>query len=347
MNKVLRVNMHTATVTTEVLKDEYRLLGNRGLVDKVLTDEVDPRCDPLGEENKLVFALGLLAGTGFPTGNRISVGAKSPLTGGIKEANSGGNLGSVLARQGIMMIIVEGCPAEGRWYMLHIDAKGEARLVDAADYMGQGTYAVVERLRATHGEKAAIALIGGAGERGYHNSTIQVTDDATGHPSRALARGGIGAVMGSKHLKAIVVDWADERAPIEYADRKRFMNATKAYLTVLGRNQATGGALGLIGTMAGITITGKNGALPVKNFSGERCGIIGSIGSEAFLKTIMRRGGKTGLACQPGCPIRCSNIYNDSQGHYLTSGFEYETIALVGANCDIADLDAIARIERT
>ncbi|MDA8141640.1 MAG: aldehyde ferredoxin oxidoreductase [Desulfobacteraceae bacterium] len=346
MKKLLRVDMNMATAVVEDLPDKYRLLGNRGLVAKVLNEEVDPTCDPLGTNNKLVFALGLLAGTGFPTGNRLSVGVKSPLTGGIKEANSGGNIGSQLAHHGIQLIIVENQPNPSGLFLLHIPAEGTPRLLKADHYAGIGTYALVENLKHQFGDKIAVACIGPAGERRYKNSTIQVTDYSTGHPSRAMARGGIGAVMGSKGLKAIVVDRPKHKTEVQYADKDKFAKAMKAYLEVLHRNAVTSTALPMFGTMVGMAVTAKTGALPVKNFSGERCGILEEIGAHKFHQNINRRGGKTGLACQPGCPIRCSNIYNDKQGNYLTSGFEYETVALLGANCNIADLDIIAQMER-
>ena len=344
MKKVLRINMTTGTVAWETLKDDYKLFGNRGLVAKVLTDEVDPTCDPLGAENKLVFALGMLAGTGFPTANRISVGTKSPLTKGIKESNAGGNIGAILARQGIKMIIVEGKPESGM-YILNITADGEANLVKADEYKGLGTYDLVSKMKADHGDKIAVACIGGAGERGYSNSTIQVTDFATGHPSRSLARGGVGSVMGSKGLKAIVIEPAKNKAEIEYADKEKFMKALRAYLEVLDRNAAMR-ALKKFGTMLGMAITGKTGALPVKNFSGQRCEILEEIGVTKFAQTLNKRGAKYEIPCQPGCPISCHNTWVDKDGNYVTSGFEYETIALIGSNCDIKDLDLIADIER-
>ena len=345
MNNVLRIDMTSKTIATETLKEDYRLFGNRGLADKVLIDEVDPTCDPLGEENKLVFALGLLAGTGFPTANRISVGTKSPLTKGIKEANSGGNIGSILARHGIKLIIVEGKPKDGTLHILNIRADGNAELVNADEYKGMGSYDLVDRMKAIHGDKIAVACIGGAGERGYANSTIQVTDFATGHPSRAMARGGVGSVMGAKGLKAIVIEPATKKAEVDYADKEKFTKALRAYLQVLDRNFAMA-SMNKFGTMVGMAVTGKSGALPVKNFSGQRCEILEDIGVTKFYQTINRREAKYQIPCQPGCPIKCHNTWNDKDGNYVTSGLEYETVALIGSNCDIRDLDLIARIER-
>lgn len=346
MEKMIRIDMQRAIATVEPLPEHYRTLGNRGLVAKVLNEEVNPACDPLGPENKLVFALGLLAGTGFPTGNRLSVGCKSPLTGGIKEANSGGNIGSLLSRHAIKLIIVEGAPGNGGTYLLTIDAEGQPGLAQADHCAGLRTYELVSRLKADYGDKIAVACIGPAGERRYANATIQTTDHATGHPCRAMARGGVGAVMGAKGLKAIVVVPARKRAEIDYAHKERFSRAMRAYAEVIDRNQVTSRALRLFGTMVGMAVTGKTGALPVKNFSGERSPILNDIGAHKFHQNIYQRGGKTGLACQPGCPIRCSNLYNDEEGNFLTSGFEYETVAMIGSNCMIADLDIIARIER-
>ena len=147
MENFVRVNMSNGTVAQDTLPDKYRTFGNRGLVAKVLTEEVEPACDPLAEGNKLVFALGMLAGTGFPTGNRLSVGAKSPLTGGIKEANSGGNIGTLLARHAIKLIIVEGKPSGKGAYVLWIQADGQPKLIKADDYTGLGAYALVEKLK--------------------------------------------------------------------------------------------------------------------------------------------------------------------------------------------------------
>ncbi|OPL13546.1 MAG: hypothetical protein AVO39_10460 [delta proteobacterium MLS_D] len=346
MKKVLRINMTERTVAWETLKDDHVLLGNRGLTAKVLSEEVNPACDPLGEDNKLVFSLGLLAGTPFPTANRLSVGTKSPLTKGIKESNSGGNIATFLSRHGIKLVIVEGKPSEKSLFILRIDANGNAELVQAGEYAGMGAYELTKKVKSIYGDDSAVACIGPAGERGYSNSTIQVTDYSTGHPNRALGRGGVGAVMGSRGLKAIVIERASKKAEIAYADRAKFTRGTRDFTNVLSRNRATATAMRLFGTMVGMAVTGKSGALPVRNFSGERCTILDKIGATKFQQNISQRGGSSSLPCQPGCPIKCSNIYNDGNGNYLTAAFEYETVAMIGSNCDIADLDVIAKIER-
>ena len=347
MQKILRINMNTGSVVLEDLTENYTLLGGRGLVAKVLTDEaVNPTCDPLGKENKLVFALGLFAGTGFPTGDHISVGAKSPLTGGIKTVESGGTIGTRLVEHGIKLVIVEGTPKDETMAILCIPAKGEPFLKKADDCANMGAYAVVKKLKKDYSDQVAIACIGPGGERKYPNATIQVTDLATGKPSRTLARGGIGAVMGSKGLKAIVVEEAEEKSKIEYADKDRFTNAKNAFLSAIERNDVTSRLMNKFGTMMEMAVVSKTGGLPYKNFSGGLCPILDDIGANRFHQNINRRDGKAGLACQVDCPVKCSNVYNDKDGNYLTSGFDYETVAMLGANCNISDLDTIARIDR-
>src|SRR3972149_12292532 len=129
MSKIIRVNTKTGKVTTEDLKKDYQFFGNRGLVAKVLTDEVNPKCDPLGKENKLILSTGVLSGTTLPTGHRLSVGGKSPLTKTIKEANVGGTVAHMLAGHGVRMIIVEDIPSGNDWRILVIDKDGQAKLL--------------------------------------------------------------------------------------------------------------------------------------------------------------------------------------------------------------------------
>lgn len=338
--------MNTGTVSLEDLPENYAFFGGRGLVAKVLTDEkVNPSCDALGEENKLVFALGLFAGTGFPAGDHLFAGAKSPLTGGIKSVESGGTLGSYLAEHGIKLIVVEGAPADDSLSVLCIPSSGNPYL-QKTEAGGMGAYDSVSKLREDFGESAAVACIGPAGEKKYPTATIQVTDYATGKPSRTLARGGIGAVMGSKGLKAIVVDRPEKKVEINYASPERFTGAKNAFIYAIQRNDVTSRLMTRFGTMMEMAIVSKTGGLPYKNFSGQLCPILDEIGANKFHQNINRRDGQAGLGCQSDCPVKCSNVYNDKDGNYLTSGLDYETVAMVGANCTIKDLDAVARMDR-
>lgn len=347
MNKILRVNTTRGTLKTEELKKGSQYFGGRGLVAKVMTDEVDPKSDPLGPDNKLIIATGIFAGTPISTGARLSVGGKSPLTGGIKEANVGGTAGYHLAGHGIKMIVLEGAPAAGKWKLLRIDASGQAQLVPGDEYAGQNNYALVEHLKAKFGNGAAIISIGNAGERGYKNSTVQVTDATSGHPSRAAARGGLGAVMGSKKIKAIVIEPPASRAAFPYVDKSKFDAANKKLIDATLAEGSFARGFTTIGTINTVGMTGYTGMLPVRNYSGQYFGVdrLQKIDGNAFLAKLKENGGKNGVPCQPGCIVRCSNVYNDKKGKYLTSGLEYETVGLLGSNCDIDDLDWIAQAD--
>jgi aldehyde:ferredoxin oxidoreductase len=162
--KLLRVNLTTKSIDTREVPEEYAGLGGRALTSSLINSEVPAACDPLGLENKLVFAPGYLSGTPLINTSRLSIGAKSPLTGGIKESNVGGTVAAALANLGITALIVEGQAAEGAYYFLKIDAGGEASLLDAREVKGMRTYALVEMLTATYGEKCSITCIGPAGD---------------------------------------------------------------------------------------------------------------------------------------------------------------------------------------
>jgi aldehyde:ferredoxin oxidoreductase len=346
MSKVLRVDTTKGTVKSEEFQNQS--LGGRGLIAKVMTDEVDPECDPLGPDNKLILAGGLFSGTTLATGHRLSVGGKSPLTGGIKEANVGGTAGYMMAGHGIKMIILEGAPLSSKWKILKIDAAGQPQLVAADDYVGLNNYALVDKVKAKYGKNVAVVSIGNAGERGYKNSSVQVTDATTGHPSRAAARGGLGAVMGSKKIKAVVIEPPTQRAAFPYVDKAKFDAANKKLVDATLAEGSFARGFTMLGTINTVGMSGPTGMLPVRNYSGEFFGAdrLQKIDANALVAKHKERGGKNGVACQPGCIVRCSNVYNDKKGQYVTSGLEYETVGLLGSNCDIDDLDWIAEADR-
>ncbi|HHT46509.1 MAG TPA: aldehyde ferredoxin oxidoreductase [Firmicutes bacterium] len=346
MAKVIRVNVRTKAVMEEELKEEYRLLGGRSLISKVMTDEVDPTCDPLGAGNKLIICTTLLAGTNVTAAHRISIGGKSPLTGGIKESNSGGTSATLLARHNIKMIILEDLPDTESWHLLKIGKDGTAQLLPADEHVGLNNYALADKLKGKYGNRIGIISIGRAGEMLYKNSSLQHLDASTGYPSCASARGGMGAVMGSKKIKAIVIERAEIPHKLTYADKERFEAARKKFTDLAANNEGMRWARE-IGTPALVGVTGSIAVLPVRNFSGEFYDKLDSIDGERFMGKLQENGGKSGEPCMPGCVIHCSNHYNDKNGNHLTSGLEYETIALCGSNCDIDDLDVIARIDRT
>lgn len=338
---IVRVNMTNLTVTKERVPDEYSLLGGRGLTARILNDEVDPMCDPLGEYSKLVIAAGLLGGTLAPCSGRISIGAKSPLTGGIKESNGGGTAGHKLSKLGIKTIIVEGMNDSEDFYILKIN-NDEIKLIKIENqWKGLGNYETVEVLRKEHGNEYSVISIGGAGVMGYSLASVAITD-MEGYPSRHCARGGMGAVMGSKNLKAVIV--ADKGAlKTEYHDVEEFRRIAREWtqdILVMKKGLTDYGTVNLVSPMNAI------GALPTRNYSSGSFEGADKISGEKIRETIEERGGKTSHACQPGCVIRCSNVYNDKDGKYLTSGFEYETVCLLGSNCNNDDLDFIAELDR-
>lgn len=341
----LIIDMKALTVTKEPLDAEFQELGGRALIAQYMIKNVPPQCDPLGNQNQLLFCNTVFAGTKLTTTHRLSIGSKSPLTGGIKESNVGGYAASLLADQGIKLIVVKELPSsEGLW-LLHIDSKGKATLKDASIYQGINNYELVEKIHERFGNKLATISIGSAGERQYKNASIQVSEFGSGHPSRAAARGGLGAVMGSKGLKAIVIEKPEERYKVEYADEAKFNEICQKLNKVIAE-AASNDPFHNIGTIATIEVTGANGILPVDNFSGRLFPEYTEVGANKFMTNLATRGGRNKLACQPGCVVQCSNCYNDKDGNYLTSGFEYETIALFGPNCHISDLDAIAQMDR-
>lgn len=344
MEKFLRVNTNTKAIVSEKAKEEYAMLGGRALIARILNDEVDPKCDALGPENKLIICGGLLNGTMAPNSGRLSVGGKSPLTGGIKEANSGGVAAQMLAKLGIKAIIIDGKPANNEWFILKID-KDKAELLPADKYLGMNNYALAGQLRDDFGAKVGIISIGVAGERGYRNSTLQITD-MEGNPARAAARGGLGAVMGSKGLKAIVLD-VTGATNVQYADKAKFQAALKRLVAGVKADPVAGGLFPNLGTAGLVNMLNGLGGLPTRNFSDGRWDKAENISGERLAEIQSSRGGKNGHKCMPGCIVSCSNVYNDEKGDYLTSGFEYETIALNGSNLGIDSLDVIARIDRT
>ena len=195
--KFIHVNLTSGTITETPVPERYKLLGGRGLTSVMINDRVPADCDPLGPDNQLIFAPGFLSATPLVNTGRLSIGAKSPLTGGIKESNVGGAMAAALARLDIRAIVIEGCAPEDAFYHLVIDLEGRASLEDAGDYRRMGNYALAERLLTEFGTKNAISSIGPAGEMRLESASIQTTSP-DGIPSRAAARGGLGAVMGAK-----------------------------------------------------------------------------------------------------------------------------------------------------
>lgn len=341
----ITIDMKNLTINKDPLDEEFHDLGGRALIAQYLIKNVPPTCDPLGKDNHLLFCTSIFSGTKLSTSNRMSVGGKSPLTGGIKESNVGGYAGALLAEHGIRFISVTDIPEDDGIWFLRLDSKGNISLEDASHYKGVNNYEFVDKIRKQYGDAVATISIGSGGERMYNCASIQVSEFKSGHPSRAAARGGLGALMGSKGLKAVIIEKPVERYKIEYVDEGKFNEAC----TKINKMIATGAKndpFHNIGTISTIEATGANGILPVGNFSGELFPQYKEVGANKFMQNLATRGGRNKIACQPGCVVQCSNVYNDEDGNYLTSGFEYETIALFGPNLRIADLDKVAKMDR-
>jgi len=350
MGKLLRLNMTDRTATLQDLPEKYRYLGGRGLTSTLVHDEVDPLCHPLGPNNKLVLAPGIVTGTSAPTSARISAGAKSPLTGGIKESNAGSAFAPAVADLGIRAIVVEGQPQEKGWWLAYVTWDGNAPKVEflpADEYAGQDLYDVFPRLYERFG-KVSIAGIGVAGEFLYANSGL-CYEDQSGRPARYSGRGGLGAVMGSKGLKFIVVD--RKGAPgVPLADKELFEQGRKKLTDALMTHDITKpkGALNTYGTAVLINIMNEAGGLPTRNFSSGRFEGAARISGEALFEGNKERLGRElyNHACSPGCIIRCSNTWYRPDGTEHVSCQEYESVWALGANCGIDNLDVTGELIR-
>ena len=342
MRNILRIDMAELSSSTEPLSGKYERLGGRGLASALVCDEIPATCHPLRSHNKLVIAPGILAGTGAPTGGRISMGGKSPLTGTIKESNAGGEAANALGRLGVAAIILENAPKDDGWHVIKVSKDGVAFL-KADDLTGLGNYDTVARIFEDHGDKVAVISIGVAGEMRLCTASVAVTD-TEGRPTRHAGRGGMGAIMGSKRVKAIVVD-AQGCDRAESVDPEKLRAAIKTFAKEL-KGHAVTGSLDELGTNGLTNIINAAGAYPTRNFSEGQFEGAEKISGEAQRDIIVARGGVPKHACHRGCTIRCSRVYVDKDGEYVTKGPEYETIWAHGGNCGIDDLDAIARMDR-
>ena len=341
-SKIWRINVREQALKQEPIPQSWQRLGGRGLLARILVDEVDANCDPLGAGNKLIFAPGLLVGHGLSSTDRISIGGKSPLTGGVKEANAGGRTGYHMAFMGIHALIIEDAPKEDGYWILHLSMNG-AKWEKADDLVGLGVYETAPKLLEKYGDKVAIALIGPGGEMRMNSAGIQNLDKDK-IPSRIAARGGLGAVMGSKGLKAIVFDHAGGQKPA-IANPEAFKVAQKDY-TASVMNHPQSVTYRDYGTAAMAQMTQRFAALPAHNFSRGTFDNVENISGETLREFTLTRGKPSdpAHACMAGCTIKCSNVFGGEDGKVIVSPLEYETIGLMGTNIEIDSLDAIGRL---
>ena len=339
-DRIFRVNMSDLSTAVETVPEAWLGLGGRGLTSTIVAEEVKPTCHPLGKNNKLVIAPGLLSGTAAANSGRLSCGAKSPLTGTIKEANAGGISARMFGKLGVKALIIEGKPEDDtKWYSLHIASDG-VTIKEETEVIGLGNFATIQTLNDRLGDKVGVISIGPAGEMRMCAANISIKDPDS--HIRSNGRGGLGAVMGSKKIKFISIEPTNNK--VEIADPEAFKAANKTFAKALVDNPISK-ALSQYGTNVLVNIINESGGLPTRNFTAGQFEGHEAISGETMYDTIVARGGKPKHNCHPGCVIQCSQVYKDQSGEYKTSGFEYETIWALGADCCIDDLDHLAEAD--
>src|SRR5438034_9372303 len=331
------------TIAKRELEGEAIVKAGRYLIAKTLLDLGAATVDPLSPKNPLIFSAGPFAGTSFSNANRTSVGCKSPLTGGVKEANGGGTFSYGLGQLKIAGFTLRGAAQE--WVVLHFKKDGGIAFEDATPYLGKGNFEANDLLHARYGKKVTIALCGPVGE--YQGLLAGIAfSDKDGRPARLSARGGVGAVMGSKKVKAIVVDL--DRIP-PFQEAKKVNAAIKDYAKMLQADSMVTNFYAKIGTMGMADLQNALGGLPVRNFSAGQLVDVTSgekfkMGGDFISQLNVSRGGDHTHACMPGCVIQCSNVYHDAAGKEVVSPVEYETLGLLGSNCGLTEPDDLAQL---
>lgn len=320
----LRVNLKTKEVKVEKLDLEIakKFIGGRGLGTKFMMDEVDPKVDALSPENKLMVVTGPLTGTATPTGGRYMVVTKSPLTGTIASSNSGGYFGAELKFAGYDMIIFED-KADEPVYMTIMDDKIEFK--SAKHLWGKLVGDVTDELQAEYGEKTKVMTIGPAGENLSKIAAIMNCKD------RAAGRSGVGAVMGSKNLKAIVVKGSGK---VGIKDEEALKGVFKESVGKIRENGVTGEGLPTYGTAVLVNIINENGVYPYKNFQGAVDENADDISGETLREKYLVKN----TACYR-CPIVCGR-WCEVDGKEM-AGPEYETLWAFGSDCGINDLKEV------
>ena len=337
------IQLTDRTISRRELRGEALVKAGRYLIARTLLDVGAATVDPLSPQNPLIFSAGPFAGTSFSNANRISVGCKSPLTGGVKEANGGGTFAYGLGQLKIAGFTLHGASPD--WVVIHFGKDGAIDFDDAAGYLGRGNFEAAEMLKGRYVKKVALALCGPVGEYLGLIAGIAFTDK-DGRPARLAARGGVGAVMGSKKVKAVVVDL--DRVPPLHDSRK--VNASiKDYAKMLQADGIVQNFYAKLGTMGMADVQNYMGGLPVRNFSAGQLADVSKgekfkLGADYIGPLNESRGGDQTHACMPGCVIQCSNVYHDANGKEVVSPVEYETLGLMGSNCGLEDPDDLAQV---
>ena len=339
MRRNLNINLKNQSVDKEEIDGEDVIVVGRHLIAKTLLERNIANIEALSPDNPLIFSAGPFAGSNFSNANRLSVGCKSPLTGGVKEANSGGTFAFAMGQLEISGITLNNASED--WVVIYITKDDEVKFEDASPYLGKGNFEAAGLLFEKYGDKVSLGICGPVGEYGGLISGISFTDPEQ-RPTRIAARGGVGAVMGSKKVKAIVID--RNKMP-SFHDRKKVMCAVREYGKRLDDDAAIE-SFRKYGTAMVADFTNKIGGLPTRNFSDGTLvntdeGIM-KLGGNYIRDLNLSRGGEPTHACMPGCLIQCSNVYMDKDGNEMCSPVEYETLGLMGSNCGLEDPDDVA-----
>ncbi len=325
--KLLRINLSTGEIRKEEIPEKLlrEYIGGRGLASKYLFDEIDPTVDPLSPENKLIFATGPLTGTPAPTGGRYMVVTKGPLTGTIASSNSGGFFGAELKHAGYDMIIIEGKAKNPVYISIRED---DVEIKDASHLWGKTTHETTRILREEFGDNLAkVACIGPAGENLVKFACV-INDE-----HRAAGRTGVGAVMGSKNLKAIIVRG---KKKLEAPEPERFRDVIREKTEKIRKDAITGEALPKLGTKVLDNIINENGLYPTRNFQTGVFEWTFEVSGEALVE----KGYLTKNKACYACPIACGRVTKLPNG-LEGEGPEYETGWAFGADCGVKDLIAI------
>jgi aldehyde:ferredoxin oxidoreductase len=342
MEWIIRVNTRTGKISREKVSQEEMRWGGRLLISKFLLREVPPTCDPLGRFNKFIIAPGLLGDTLVTTTGKFSVGGKSPLTHGVKESDVGGEAGKKIARLGIKALVIEDIPEKAGTKVLTITAN-QITVSEFSELKEKQVSETIQVLRKQFGSQVGIICIGPAGEMKMASAGVAVSD-MNDIQIRYAARGGLGTVMGSKGVKAIVVDDSGA-SPSPAFDEATLREANKTLVqTIMGDPKTENRHK--YGTPAILMVANELGLLPTKNFSAGQFEKAEEIAGERVAEVIAARGGegRSGTPCLRGCVIACSNIFPAPSGKKTVASIQYENIALLGPNCGIGDLDDIAEL---
>lgn len=343
MRKIIRVNVRTGQVSSEQASDELRRICGREFIAQVLNNEVEPTCEPLGRRNKFIISQGWFSDTNLSTAGKISIGGKSPLTGGIKESNTGGHFGKRLSKLGIKAVILEDIPEKyDQTRVLSISSK-EIQLVDAPELQYKRVLETIRLLRERFGSNIGILCVGPAGERRMCAAGVACPDDKD-IQVRYAARGGLGALLGSKGIKAIVVN-ADQAAAPEIADPVLLKETIKEIANLLAIDPKSKNRK-LYGTLDILSMANQIGILPTRNFSAGCFEGAEKMTGPSFSDLVKLRGGvgRSGTPCVPGCTIQCSNVFANEKGERIVASIQYESMVLLGPNLGIGNVDTIGEL---